>query len=156
MPDQYRQEARAEPGASASIIGHLFDVMIHLMRRPFAAIAIDQLGGNADRGAAGGDVMFDQRAGADPGEVADADVAENRGPRAEQDTAADPGGAVRQRGPAADGDVLQDRGVVADDGERADDDAGGMIEEYRRSNRGRTTLVRPRSGSDRSWSQDAP
>ena len=58
-------------------------------------------------------------------------------PRAEQDAAADPGRAARQYLLAADGDVLQDRHLVADDGEGTDDDAGGMIEEHLRSDRGR-------------------
>ena len=35
----------------------------------------------------------------------------------------------------ADGDVLHDRHLVADDGERADDDAGGVIQKHRRSDR---------------------
>ena len=42
-----------------------------------------------------------------------------------------------QHGPAANGDVLQDRGVVADHDERPHDDAGGMVEEHRGSDRRR-------------------
>src|SRR4030095_15309340 len=39
-------------------------------------------------------------------------------------------------GVPADGDVLQDRYAVTDDGERADDDAGGVIEEDRGADTG--------------------
>ncbi len=87
-----------------------------LLRYRFRAVG--QTRGHADRGASGRDILLDQRTGADFSKVADHDVAENRGPRAEQNAAADPGGPVRQRGLSANGDVLQDGGVVADHGER--------------------------------------
>ena len=50
---------------------------LRLLRGHHRLRAIGQPRGNADRGAAGGHVMLDDRAGADLGEIADADVADN-------------------------------------------------------------------------------
>src|SRR5512141_3134536 len=97
--------------------------------------AIGQPRGNADRGAAGGHIMLDDRAGADLGEIADADAADHGRSGAEINAPADLRGAVPLRMFSADGDVLQDRHLVADRGEGADDDAGGVIEKYRRADR---------------------
>src|SRR6185312_4627853 len=79
--------------------------------------AIGQPRGNADRGAAGRHVMLDDGAGADLGEIADADTADNGRSGAEINAFADFRGAVRLRMLSADGDVLQDRHLVADHGE---------------------------------------
>src|SRR5438132_980133 len=96
---------------------------------------IGQPRGNADRGAAGRHVMLDDRAGADLGEIADADAADNARSGAEINAPADFRGTVRLRMFSADGDVLQNRHLVADHGEGADDDAGGVIEKDLRANR---------------------
>ena len=80
--------------------------------------------------------MLDDRAGADLGEIADADAADNARSGAEINSPADFRGAVGFRMFSADGDVLQDRHLVADHGEGADDDAGGVIEKHRRADRG--------------------
>ena len=79
--------------------------------------------------------MLDYGAGADLGEIADADTADNGRSGAEISSPADFRGAVRLRMLSADGDVLQDRHLVADHSKRADDDAGGVIEKYRRAGR---------------------
>lgn len=96
---------------------------------------IGQPRGNTDRGAAGRHVMLDESARADLGEVANADVADDRGSRAEQDSPADPGRLIRTGLPSADGDVLQDSDLVADDGMGTHDDTGGVVEEHTRSDR---------------------
>ena len=79
--------------------------------------------------------MLDERAGTDLGEIADADIADNGRSGAEINAPADFWRAVRLRLFSADGDVLQDRHLVADHREGADDDAGGVIEKHRRSDR---------------------
>lgn len=93
--------------------------------------AIGQPGGHADRSAPAGHIALDHRARADFGEVADAHITHDHSPRTEQDASADSRRTGWFRLVPADGDVLQDRRLVAHDGKCADDDAGGMIEEYR-------------------------
>src|SRR6476646_7103036 len=97
--------------------------------------AIGQAGGNPDRRTAARDVAGHDSPRADLGKVTDADVAENGCPRAEQDASADPWRAVRTFGFPSDRDVLLDGHLVADGHERADHDAGGMIQKHRRSDR---------------------
>ena len=99
--------------------------------------AIGQSRGNAHGRASGRRIMLDDCPCANFGKIADADISQNGGARTEQDAAADPGRTARQRLPAADGHVLVDRHLVADDGECTDDDAGGVIEKYRRADRRR-------------------
>src|SRR5712672_3003983 len=97
--------------------------------------AIGQAGGNPDRRTAARDVAGHDRTRADLGKVTDADVAENGRPRAEQDASADPWRAVQTFCFPPDRDVLLNGHLVADGHERADHDAGGMIQEHRRSYR---------------------
>src|SRR4029453_3051442 len=79
--------------------------------------------------------MLDDRAGADLGEITDADTADDGRSGAEVNAFADLRGAVRLGTLSADGDVLQDRHLVTDHRKGADDDAGGVIEKHRRSDR---------------------
>src|ERR1700722_5477155 len=104
-------------------------------RRRFGAIG--QARGYADRRTAARHVARHDRSRADLGKVPDADVADDRSPRAEQDTPANPGRAVRGFDVPPDGDVLQYGHLVADGDERSDHDAGGMIQEHRRPDRRR-------------------
>src|SRR5437879_4134758 len=68
--------------------------------------AVRQPRRHTDRGAAGRHVMLDDRAGADLGEIADADAADNARSGAEINSPADFRGAVGFRMFSADGDVL--------------------------------------------------
>src|SRR4029453_8103555 len=96
-----------------------------LALRGYRFRAFGQARGNPDRGAAAGDVAGHPRSGADPGKIADADVAENRGAGTEVDTPPDPGSAVGGFGHSSDGNVLQDGRLVADISESADHNPGG-------------------------------
>src|SRR5262245_2339499 len=57
--------------------------------------AIGQARGNANGGASVRHVMLDHRACADPGEIADADAADDRGPAGEQDSVTNSRRAIR-------------------------------------------------------------
>ena len=98
---------------------------------------VGQAGRHADGGTTRGHVAGDDRSGADPGKVANVDVAKDRCPRAQQHAATDPGCTAASCVLPPNGDVLIDSHLVADDDERTHDDAGCMIEEHRRSDRSR-------------------
>src|SRR5262245_10857931 len=83
--------------------------------------AIHHTGRHPDRGAAGRHVAGDHRVRPDLGILADADVAKDGYPAADEDATSDPRRAAGIVLLSADSDVLVDRHLVADGDQRADD-----------------------------------
>ena len=104
--------------------------LVHRARRLGAAGLTDDAGRHARHGLVVRHGVQHHRAGGDACAIADFDVAENLGASADQHAVADLGVAIaRILAGAAERHVLQHRDVVLDDGRRADDEAGGVIEE---------------------------
>src|SRR5579863_3839233 len=117
-------------GLNDVVVRRVDQRLVHGLGGLGAGGAVDQPRRHAHGGAAGGHGLGHHRAGADLGEVADVDVADDVRPGADEDAFADLGMALHPVGAgAAEGNSVQHGDVVAHPRRLADDDAGAVVDE---------------------------